>query len=70
MLICSRVGGLVRLQLKYSVQLCGPNKHVYLLEGVQRRAMRTISVLQHFSYEHAEEDGFVQPGQEKALGRP
>ncbi|GAB0186763.1 cAMP-dependent protein kinase inhibitor alpha [Grus japonensis] len=46
-----------------------PNTDMDLLEWVQRRAM-IIRGLEHLSHEERPRAGLVQPGEEKALGRP
>ena len=43
---------------------------VELSEWVQRRSMKMIRGLEHLSYADKLRSGLVQPGEEKALGRP
>ncbi|KAK4815071.1 LOW QUALITY PROTEIN: hypothetical protein QYF61_015355 [Mycteria americana] len=57
---------------EYCIQLWGPQykKDMDLLEQVQRRATKMFKELEHLSCEERLRAGVVQPGEEKALGRP
>jgi len=64
---------LVRPQLEYCVQLLSPQhkKDMELLERVQRKDTKMIQGLEHLYYkDRLRELGLVQPGEEKAAGRP
>ncbi|KAK4822133.1 LOW QUALITY PROTEIN: hypothetical protein QYF61_010256 [Mycteria americana] len=64
--------GTAHLQHQYCIQLWSPQhrKDMDLLEQVQRRATKTIRGMEHLSYEERLRVVVVQPGEEKALGRP
>jgi len=61
----------VRQPRKFCIQLWSPqhNKDMELFEWVQRRAAKTIRGLEHLCCE-SERDGAVEPGEEKAPGKP
>ncbi|PKU46926.1 hypothetical protein llap_2761 [Limosa lapponica baueri] len=63
---------LMRPHLEYCIQLWSPqhNRDVDLLKQVQRKDRKMIRGLEHLSYEDRLRAGVVQPGEEKALGRP
>ncbi|GAB0178655.1 hypothetical protein GRJ2_000330800 [Grus japonensis] len=63
---------LKRPHLEYCIQLWGPQyrRDMELLEGVQRRATKMSRRLEHLSCEDSLGVGVVQPGEEKAPGRP
>jgi len=45
-------------------------KDMGLLEWAQRRTMKKMRGLEHLSYKQAERAELVQPGEEKAPGKP
>ena len=63
---------LVRPDLEYYIQMWSPQyrKDMGLLELTQRRATKMIQEMDHFPYKDRLRAGAVQPGEEKALGRP
>ena len=63
---------LVRPHLKYCIQLWSPRyrKHMDLLECAQRRATKVMQGMEYLSYEDRLRAEAVQPGVEKAQGRP
>jgi len=67
--LCS---ALLRPHLESCVQIWSPqhSKDKDLLERVQRSARKMIRELEHLSYEERLRVGAVQPGEEKAAGRP
>ena len=63
---------LVRAHPESCIQLWSPQhrKDMALLEWVQRTATKMIRVLEYLSCEERLRAGAVQPGEEKAVGRP
>jgi len=62
----------VRPHLQYCAQMWDPQyrRDVDLLECVQRRATKMIQGMEQLPYRDRLRAGAVQPGEEKALGRP
>jgi len=67
--LCS---ALVRLHLESCVQLWSPQhkQDMELLERVQKKDTKMLKGLEHLSCEERLRVGAVQPGEEKAAGRP
>ena len=63
---------LVRPHLEYSVQMWSAQyrRDVDLLEHILRRATEMTQGMEHLFYKDRLRAGAVQPGEEKALGRP
>jgi len=63
---------LVRPHLEYCVWMRDPQyrRDMDMLERVQRRTTTKIQGMEHLPYKDRLRAGAVQPGEEKALGRP